>query len=464
MIRRLLLLACLGAGCLPAQLQLFILQPGQASTEAPAPQNYSFGTVSVLDARDVEFSLMNTGTASTPLTTLSVGAPFLILGFDPTTLPQSVSPGASVSFTVSFAPTEPGQFSATLAADGVTMTGTAISGVAISVSSGGAPAQLQAGAAIDFGSVAQGSTVTQQVVMTNPLENAITVQNVAVINLQGASFELETAWSPVSLAPGATATLTVVFTPTSDGPQQAALEVDQLSIPLTGVGLDPPFPPAMMAFSNTTAASSQQDSLTVTLSAPAPANGIGQIQITFQPNSPGTNQDSAIVFIASGSQTAQFSVNQGDPAGYFGTTNSIAFQTGTTAGTITFTLTLGAVTAIQTLTIAPAEADITSGQAQRTSGGLDVQFQGFDNTQSASTVTFTFLDVSGAVLSGGAIAVDAAADFLLFFASSDEGGLFALDAFFPVTVGTPSQVDSVEVQVANAAGTTPTTRLYFTTP
>ena len=465
MIRRLLLLACLGAGCLSAQLQLYYVQ-GSYQALITVPQ-YSFGTVSVFDSRDVQFALINAGSTPTPLTTLTVGAPFTILGFDSTTLPLTVAAGASVNFTVSFAPTQPGQFSSTLAADGVslTLTGTALPGVAISVSSGGgAPAQLQSGAGIDFGSVAQGSTVTQQVVMSNPLQNAITVQHVAVMNLQGASFQLETVALPITLAPGATATLSVDFTPTSDGPQQAALDIDQLSIPLTGVGIDPPFPQAAMAISITNAASSQQGLLTVTLGAPSPSNGTGQIQMTFQPSSPSTNQDDAILFIPTGSQTAPFSVNQGDPTGYFGTANSIAFQTGTTAGTITFTLTLGAVTATQTLTIAPAVAGIESGQAQRTSGGLSVQFQGFDNTQSASTVTFTFLDVHGAVLSGGAIAVDTAADFQQFFASSDEGGVFALNAFFPVTAGMPAQVDSVEIQMVNAVGTAPTTRLYFTTP
>jgi hypothetical protein len=60
--------------------------------------------------------------------------------------------------------------------------------------------------------------------------------------------------------------------------------------------------------------------------------------------------------------------------------------------------------------------------------------------------------------------VDTAADFQQFFASSDEGGVFALNAFFPVTAGMPAQVDSVEIQMVNAVGTTPTTRLYFTTP
>lgn len=464
MIRRLLFLACLSAGCLSAQLQLFYVQGSyQAPITAPA---YSFGTVATSDSRDVQFNLTNVGSASTPLTTLTVGAPFSILGFDPTTLPLTVAAGASVSFTISFAPTQPGDFSTTLAADGVsvTLTGTAISGVAISVNSAsGAPTQLQAGGTIDFGSVTLGSTVTQQIVLSNPLQNAVTVQNVAVMNLQGASFQLAGTWSPITLAPGATANLTVDFTPSGDGAQQGELDIDQQSVPLTGTGLAPPFSQAAIAFSIPTAGSSQQVSLTVTLASPAPQNGTGQIQMSFQPSSPNANQDDAIQFVATGSQTASFSVNQGDPTGYFGTANSIAFQTGTTAGTITFTLTLGSVTATQTLTIAPEVAQIETGQAQLTSGGLDVQFQGFDNTQSISTITFTFLDANGTTLGGGAMAVDATAAFQQFFLTSDEGGMFELDAFFPVTAGLPSQVASVQIQISNSAGATPTTTLSFTT-
>ncbi len=464
MMQRLLFLVCLGAGCLPAQLQLFYVQ-GAYQAPITVPQ-YSFGTVSAFDSRDVQFRLTNTGSAATPLTTLSVGVPFSILGFDLTTLPLSVSPGASVNFTVSFAPTAPGQFSSTLAADGVslTLTGTALSGVAVSVSTGsGPPAQLQAGTAIDFGSETRGSTLTQQVVVSNPLQNTITVQNVAVINLQGTAFTLEPVGLPISLAAGTSATLSIDFSPISDGPQQGALEIDQLSVPLTGIGTDPPFPQAVMTFSNKSASSSQQDSLSVTLATPSPSNGTGQIQMSFQPGSPNANPDNAIQFLSTGSQIAPFSVNQGDPAGYFGTANSAAFQTGTTAGVITFTLTLGAVTATQTLTVGPEIANIASGQAQITSGGLNVQFEGFDNTRSASTITFTFRDASGATLGGGAIAVNTAAAFQQFFSSSDEGGVFALDAFFPVASGNSNQVSSVQIQVANAAGTTPTTTLNFTT-
>jgi hypothetical protein len=88
----------------------------------------------------------------------------------------------------------------------------------------------------------------------------------------------------------------------------------------------------------------------------------------------------------------------------------------------------------------------------------------FDNTRSASKMVFTFFDQNGNTLSPGAIPVDSSSAFRQFFASSDEGGMFALQAFFPVMVGTPSLVDSVEIQFVNSAGTSPTAKLQFTTP
>lgn len=240
-MRRLLLLAFLGTGCLSAQLQLYYVN---GSYQAPITvTQYSFGTVSVGDSRDVQFSLVNTGAAATPLTTLIVGAPFAIL-YGPT-LPQTVPAGGAVNFTVSFAPTQAGSFSSTLAADGVSLAvvGTGLSAVAISVGNGtNTPAPLAAGAAIDFGSLAQGSTTSLFVVMTNPTQATLTVQNIRVANLEGSSFQMAPVTLPIPLAPGGSATLQINFTPSSTGPQQGELEIDQLSIPLTGIGINPPFP------------------------------------------------------------------------------------------------------------------------------------------------------------------------------------------------------------------------------
>jgi hypothetical protein len=104
-----------------------------------------------------------------------------------------------------------------------------------------------------------------------------------------------------------------------------------------------------------------------------------------------------------------------------------------------------------------------SSQAQRTSAGLDLQLDAFDNTRSASSMTFTFFDQSGTPLPPGAVTADASGALGQFFASSDLGGVFSLHAFFPVN-GNPAQVASVEVAMTNSSGTAQTARLPFTTP
>ena len=457
MMRRLLFLACLGAALLPAQWQLSIVQPGQADSIAPITRQYSFGTVPAYDAVTVQFSLQNTSASSVQLTPLSVDAPFSII--DPSALPQTVEAQGSVGFSVSFAPFQPGSYGATLSTNGVALVvlvGTAPPGPIVSVGPG-TGVVLAGGAAIDFGSVMRGSTTKRQVTVTNPPSGALTVQHVAVV---GAGFQLETVALPTALP----LTLEVDFSPSRDGPLTGQLEIDQRAIPLTGVGLEPPFPQPAIEIAIAKQASSQQGTLTVNLASASQATGTGAVQMAFQPSTPGANTDSAIEFLSPAGQTATFNVNQGDTAGHFGSQNSVGFQTGTTAGNIVFTVTLGDFTETKTLTIASAAVTIDSSQAQRTSAGLNLLIDAFDNTRSASKMIFTFFDQNGNTFSPGAITVDSSSAFQQFFASSDEGGMFALQAFFPVMVGTPSLVDSVDVQFVNSTGTSPTAKLYFTTP
>jgi hypothetical protein len=269
---------------------------------------------------------------------------------------------------------------------------------------------------------------------------------------------------PIPLDPGGSVTLKVDFTPSSVGPQQGALEIDQRSITLTGVGLNLPFPQPVILVSIPSPASSEQGTLTVSLPSASLASGTGQVQMAFTPASAGANPDSGIVFLLNGSQSVPFSVNVGGTSGQFGTAGSVAFQTGTTAGTIVFTVTLGSFTGTSSLTIPNAPPGIDTTTAQYTSGGLDLEITGFDNTRTASTLTFTFLDATGATLNGGPITVDGTTGFQQFFPTSNDGGMFALHAFFPVTAGNPAQVNAVEIQVTNSAGVSPTTKVYFTTP
>jgi hypothetical protein len=467
MIRRALLVVLFTACCLPAQLQLFVIQ---GNSEAPVTDEYGFGTISTCDFLDISFRLRNTGTSPTPLTVLSLaGVGFSFI--NPPQVPQTVSAGASLDFQIQFAPTAPGSYNANFTADGVSaiVFGYVLAAPCISLQDGsGAPPALMAGATIDFGNVVRGSTGTQQVTLTNPGAGLLKIQHIAVVWVAPgvapgpAPFEWKNIPLPLALKPGASATMEVDFTPTTNGPHQGwALDIEQRSFTLQGTGIDPPFPHPEISLA-VAAQSSQQGALTVRLDAASQATGTGQVEMDFTPRTPGST-DSGILFLSGGNRTATFSVNQGDSVGHFGSEDSAAFQTGTTAGDIVFKVTLGNSTAQTTLTIAPAAIGLESTKAQRTSGGLDLLITAFDNMRSASKLTFKFYDQSGNLLSPGAMTVDSSSAFQQFFGSSDLGGVFSLHAFFPVT-GNPNQVESVDVGMINSVGTVETGLVHFTTP
>jgi hypothetical protein len=250
------------------------------------------------------------------------------------------------------------------------------------------------------------------------------------------------------------------FTPVSNGTQQGTLEIDQRSFHLTGKGLDPAAPIPSIALDLSQTASAQQGKLTVKLGSVSQATTTGEVDIDIRPSTANANADGGILFLATGNRTVKFNIKPGDKVAHFGSADSAAFQTGTTAGDLVFTVKLGDATVQSTRTIPPAMIGLDATQAQRTSAGLDLRVTGFDNTRTASKITFTFFDQGGTTLSPGAITVDSSAAFQQFFAASDLGGVFALHAFIPV-MGNPAQVAAVEVKFTNAAGTAQTGRLRF---
>lgn len=454
MIARLMLLAVLGAVFLPAQFNLFLVENGK--DVAIPDQLYSFGTKAVGGFVSIEFHLRNAG-ADVVLTDLHfTGADFLFVP-SPPALPQTVLAGAAVDLMVQFIPSQPGPATAGLIANGAqlaTFKGTGLASVAVSLQDGRpVPSPL------DFGSVERGKTAVHQIVVSNGTGSDVVVH----VDTTNAAFRLKPATAQFPLAAGAQAPLEVDFVPTADGPQKGALEINQLVYPLTGIGVDPPFPPPLAEFDKASYTSSQQGKLTVKLAAPSEATGPGEVDIDFNPGDASANSDSGIQFLSTGTRTVTFNVNQGDTVGHFGSETSTTFQTGTTAGNIVFTIKLGFFVSTKTLIIAPAVVGFDSRQAQRTSAGLDLRLDAFDNTRSTSSMTFTFFDQGGTTLPPGAITVDESAALGTFFASSDLGGVFSLHAFFPVN-GNPGQVAAVQVEMTNSSGTAQTGRLPFTTP
>jgi hypothetical protein len=454
MISRVMLLTLLGAGFLPAQFNLFLVQNGK--DVASSDQTYGFGSKPVGGAVTLEFHLRNTGADAILIGLQLTSADFQFIP-SPPPVPQTVPAGTALDLMVQFTPSQPGPAAAGLIANGAQLamfSGNGLTSVTVSLA-GGSPVPSP----LDFGSVERGKTAAYQIVVSNGTGGS------AVINVDttNAAFTVKPATPQFPLDAGAQVSLEIDFTPSADGPQQGNLEINQLVYPLTGVGIDPPFPPPQLELDSVSYTSSQQGKLTVQLAAPSLATGTGEVHIDFNPGDASANADSAIQFLSTGTRTATFDVKQGDTVAHFGAGTSATFQTGTTAGNIVFTVKLGFFISTKTLTIAPAVVAFDSSQAQRTSAGLDLRLDAFDNTRSTSSMTFTFFDQSGAPLSPGAITIDASGALGQFFASSDMGGVFSLHAFFPVN-GNPAQVASVEVKMTNSSGPAQTASLPFTTP
>ncbi|MCL4403071.1 MAG: hypothetical protein M1436_10500, partial [Acidobacteria bacterium] len=167
----------------------------------------------------------------------------------------------------------------------------------------------------------------------------------------------------------------------------------------------------------------------------------------------GLPNDSSVAFLPQAVRTLPVRFAEGESE-----SQEIVFQTGTTAGTITLTLSAGAYSEQQTVLIPPAPPGIASAKAARAASSAQVEITGYDNTRSAGQLSFTFYDRNGVAVPPGAIKVDASAAFGRHFESSDVGGSFLLQAIFPVA-GSIDLLDAVQVELTNSSGVARTARL-----
>jgi hypothetical protein len=447
-IPRAVLLAGLLAALLPhsalAQLQVF---------EFDGTTDTAVGTVVAVGAGETRFHVRNTGTASVTLGNPSLSGEGFAITSGPSAgyiLAPYTAGSAEPEIDVDFGPTIVASYSATLAINTISIVLTAAPWAVVTVGTSTAP--LSAGAKVPFGSVDVGATQTQDFILTNL---GISNISVATLSVSGTGFKGPIGLSaPVPLSPGQTASFQVSFTPQSGTLVQGVLAVGTRTFNLTGQGLNAPLPSTSMVFASTVGASAQQNSISISLASASQVSGTGTLTLTFQSSVTGVSDDPAIQFLSGPLRVASVSISAGDTAAEIGGQPSIAFQTGTTAGTITFTLALtNEATQQATLTVPPSPIILDTFTAVRTLGALSVSFSGFDNTYSASQLAFTFYDLNGLALPQGAINVSATSAFQQYFSATQAGGSFALLATFPVT-GNTSLIGSVTAQITNSQGAT----------
>jgi len=454
-IGRVFALAVLTASLAAGQLQLhWIDAPG---SEQPVGEHFDVGVAAAGDILDTRFRIRNIGEASVVLERLRIkGTGFSLQGHP--SVPYVVAPGSNVDFRVRFAPTDYGSYSAVLRINDtyVMIFGTSPVSLLLAVEREGVFRRVGSSDTILFGNLEGGSAKRLHFRIENPSPKTLAITG---FSISDNAFHLtEDSAIPASLEPGEQAFFFIAFQPPSAGLYRATLSINDRSFLLEGVGSHPPFPVPSMVFSKQAFLSGEQGTLTVELASPSPVSGTGEIRIEFHPSIEGPADDPAIQFLATGSRKIGLHVREGETGVLLGEQPSTVFQTGTTAGTITFTLELGAHVLKTDLPIPPSVVAVESGELSRSTTGLDLCLTGFDNSQSASEISFTFLDKDGRVAGAGPVRASVGDAFRAYFASAQLGGMFSLTARFPVA-GDVSLIRAVEVEFTNDAGTSEKRRI-----
>jgi hypothetical protein len=451
-MRRIALLAAAFVPAATAQLTLFTLSP-----EQPAGEIVNIGAAPVGDVLAARLRLRNTGVSTVTVRAVVVsGTGFAHAGLPP--LPYSLVPGAALDFEAHFQAAAAGSYSASLRAENASaiLVASATPAPTISVAENGAWRLLASGMVIDFGEIQRGAEERRRFRFANAGGEALGPWPVSV---GGDGFAaVEGAARTLTLGAGESVEFEVGCTPRAAGALEGVLAAGPRRFVLRATAVEPPLPRPEVSISLEEPRSARQGRLSVRLATPARGRAQGEVRLDFEPL-PGLPGDSSVTF-ASGSRVAPFSVEPGDTAVRFGSSGHIDFQTGSTAGTLRFTLDAPGFREVTAVAIAPTPAAAISARGLRATNGLEVTLTGLDNTRSVGGLTFTFLGTKGETLPPGAFRVDAAEAFRQYFAGSSLGGLFLVRATFPVA-GDAARIAAVDVEIINNVGSTRADRVYF---
>lgn len=431
------------------QIELFTVT--ESGVESPAPGLIDLGTVAPGDLLDTRFRVRNTGAATATLQSLRISGPGFSLQGNPTGS-QILTPNANVDFRVRFQPVTTGVHNAFLTANErmVVIRGEAPAGIAIGLDRGGTFERVTNTSAVDFGRVDAGTISSLRFLLRNEGAAAATVRRIAITGIFAGPVDLSL---PATIPPGGQARFGVLFAPARAGVYRGQLSIDDRVIELEGLAVNPPLPSANLLFGN--AGSGQQAILKIQFNAPVLGRGTMTLKMRFEP-AVGATDDPGVAILPAGSREVSYPVEPGD----YG--RDVTIQTGTTAGRIRLRLEeagrlMGESAPID---IPAAPVRLSSVTATRQSGSVEISISGFDNTRGASEVLFTFYSGSGQPLGAGPVRASIRDQFEQYFRDSAVGGLFRMQAVFPVT-GDASALAGVLVEMQNPAGSSRSERITF---
>jgi hypothetical protein len=449
-----------------------VVQNGKGTTVAPN------GTITLPNANvgatsSVVVRVQNTGNGSATINSLSTASPFQVSGAP--LFPETLATNASFQFTLTFAPTAPGVQNGQLlvGSDLFNLTATGL------------------GSNLQFSYVADGSTLTigtngvtsvvfSPVQVTRTASIPFTVTNtgtlpavVSNIAIQGANSPFLVSGLPQlpkTVAPGASFSFTVSFSPTTATVATDTLLINTTPIQVVGKGTAPPPLPAYTISGPTgNVAPQSQPTVTLSLADPYPVEIDGVLTLTT-PGTPGADQ--SVQFITGGT-TVPFTIPANSTeANFAGQGNQIQLQTGTVASTIILTpsfttaagvpLTPANPTTLQLTVPAQAPVLLNVTVSATTTNGIVLSISGYSTTRTLTSLNAQFTAAAGFTLAAPQVSVEltqAAAAWFDSTASQSFGGQFVVTVPFTFS-GTPPNgtalvqtITSVSVTISNSVGT-----------
>lgn len=413
----------------------------------------------------------NTGNSDAEITAISVtGAGFQLNNVP--FLPLTLRVGDSQTFTVLFAPTQPGASRGRLR----------IGDQFFDVAGNGLAPRLDFSYTNEAGTtaVAEGDTVVltpARVGESSRIDFALqnTGTTSAVISAiditpPNAAFAVEsTPPLPLNLEPGASLRFAIRFVPTNVGAQTAVLRINNSAFNLSGNARPPvPLPGYQIQGPSGTQQPLGQPAVGVTLESPYPLPIRGTLTLTFL--SDVFSENPAVQF-SSGGRVAPFTIPAGSTVAVFDSgATEVRLQTGTVAGTIQLRANFATQTGLDltptdapslTLTIARSTPQLLTAEvASRARTGLTLLVTGYSTTRELRQMTVNIAPRSGDRVANGTVTINLQPVALVWFQSTNSqgfGGLFSLQVPLTFQRGNSdedlvSRIESLTITVTNEMG------------
>jgi hypothetical protein len=456
--------AALSAVC-AAQTSALVYEftTGNTTVVLASGQTLTLPDTAVNKVSDVTVAIFNAGATAIPLNSVFLtGSLFFQLQGAPTTQ-LSISPQQTITFNLHFAPTDVGVVNGSLHInnDTVQLAGTGLgSKYGLSVAISGITTVIPDNGSIQFPNTVIGADSLATATISNSGNQPLTVSN---ITASGGNFFTPTLPSlPVVLQPGGTVVFTIRFVPNQLGVLTGSLLISGSTYMLVGSGSGVVALPAVQfgtVPSQTT--SLQQPSISLKLAQPYPYDLQGTLALTF---SSSTFVDDPAIQFAAGGRGLTFTIPANTTDALFGTATAVPFQTGTVAGTITFTagFTVESVSITpspvptQVVIIAPSVPQLQQVQLGTvTASSFELLISGFASTRQISSMQLQFTPAAGTTTKAQTLTVDASSAFNSWYqntASRTYGSQFTVSIAILFN-GQMSDFQSVAVTATNSQGT-----------